>query len=233
MKATHISQFILPLLLIGAVPFRQGDEPRVVTPGIGTAPPSDAIVLFSGKNLEKFTKRDGTPAAWPVKDGVIHVQKGGGIFSKDKLGNAQIHVEFATPSEAVGEGQGRGNSGVYVQGRYEVQVLDSYENKTYPDGQCGAIYGQHPPLVNVSCKPGEWQSYDIVFRAATYDEAGENKTKDATMTVFHNGVLIQDHATVTARTAASPFAEGAGKGPLYLQDHGNPVRYRNIWYRPL
>ncbi len=231
---THSLPKVLPLLLlICAGLASQDDEPSVVTPGSGTMPPSDAIILFDGKGLDRFTTRKGDPATWPVEDGAICVQPGGGIFSKDELGDAQIHVEFATPSEAKGEGQGRGNSGVYVQGRYEVQVLDSYENKTYSDGQCGAIYGLHPPLVNVSRKPGEWQSYDIVFRAAKYDAAGENKTHDATMTVFHNGVLIQDHVLVPKRTAASPFDEGAAKGPLYLQDHGNPVRYRNIWYRPL
>ncbi len=233
MKAIHLSHLFPLLLLIGVGSFRQDDEPRVVTPGMGSAAPSDAVILFDGKNLDGFTKRNGDPATWPIKDGEIHVQRGGGIFSKDKIGDAQIHVEFATPIEAKGKGQGRGNSGVYVQGRYEVQVLDSYENKTYSNGQCGAIYGQHAPLVNASRKPGEWQSYDIIFRAAKYDDTGKKKTQEATMTVFHNGVLIQDHAAVTKRTTASPFEEGADKGPLYLQDHGNPVRYRNIWYRPL
>ncbi len=224
----------IPLLLLasGATAFLSFDEPEVITPGVGTAPPSDAVVLFDGKDLSGWRKRDGQPAHWKVEDGAILVQRGGGLFSKHTFGDAQIHVEFATPAEPKGKGQGRGNSGVYVQGRYEVQVLDSFENSTYPNGQCGAIYGQHVPLVNACRKPGEWQTYDIVFRAAQFGDDGK-KTKNATMTVFHNGVLIQDHAEVTARTTASPIAEGTEDGPLFLQDHGNPVRYRNVWVRGL
>ncbi|MEM1451073.1 MAG: DUF1080 domain-containing protein [Planctomycetota bacterium] len=207
--------------------------PRVVSPGDGGAPPSDAIVLFDGSDLSGWTKRDGSPAGWKVEDGVMLAVRGQGpVISEAVFQDVQLHVEFATPQAPTGEGQGRGNSGVYLQGRYEVQVLDSFENETYPNGQCGAIYGHHPPLVNASRGPGQWQTYDIVFRAARFDESGA-KTSDATITVLHNGVLIQDHATAPKTTAAAMQGEGPEPGPLYLQDHGNPVRYRNVWMRRL
>lgn len=189
-------------------------------------------MLFGGEDLSGWTKPNGDDPTWKVVDGAMHVQRGGGVISGKTFGDAQIHVEFSTPADVQGKGQGRGNSGVYVQGRYEVQVLDSFDNKTYPNGQCGAIYGHHAPLVNACRGPGAWQSYDIVFHAARFDDAGK-KIQNATMTVFHNGVLIQDHADVPGSTTASPRKEGATDGPLYLQDHGNTVRYRNIWYRPL
>jgi hypothetical protein len=205
----------------------------VVEPGEGTSPPSDATVLFGGTDLSGWTKPDGAPAGWRVEDGVMLAVRGqGAVITKETFQDVQLHVEFATPTPPQGEGQGRGNSGVYLQGRYEVQVLDSYENATYPDGQCGAIYGHHPPLVNACRKPGEWQTYDIVFRAARFGSDGA-KTADATVTVFQNRVLIQDHAPVPAATAAAMNGEGPEPGPLYLQDHGNPVRYRNIWMRRL
>ncbi len=212
----------------------QDDQlPTVITPGLGTAAPSDATVLFDGTDLESWSKPSGESAGWEVQEGVMLAVRGQGpVISKQTFGDIQLHIEFATPSTPEGSGQGRGNSGVYLQGRYEVQVLDSYENETYPNGQCGAIYGQHPPLRNACRKPGEWQSYDIVFHGARFDGDG-NKTEDATLTVFHNGVLIQDHARVTAKTAAAMQAEGPTPGPLYLQDHGNPVRYRNVWLREL
>ena len=207
------------------------DEPRVVTPGEGTAPPSDAVILFDGTDLSGWTKPNGQPAGWKVEDGAMVVHGGGGVVSEKTFGDAQIHIEFATPAEVKGEGQGRGNSGVYVQGRYEVQVLDSFGNSTYPNGQCGAIYGHHAPLVNACRKPGEWQTYDIIFHAPRFEDGKE--VKNAVMTVFHNGVLIQDHAAVPSPTTASPRKEEPTDGPLFLQDHGAPVRYRNIWYRPL
>jgi hypothetical protein len=210
--------------------------PRVVapgTPGQGFGPPSDAVVLFGGKNLDAWTKTDGTAAGWTVEDGAMVVRGGAGsIVTKEKFGDVQLHLEFATPAAVEGEGQGRGNSGVYLQGRYEVQVLDSYKNETYPDGQCGAIYKQHPPLVNACRGPGEWQTYDIVFRGPRFDEGGK-KVKNATLTVLHNGVLVHDHAEVTSPTGAAMNAAEGGDGPIYLQDHGNPVRYRNVWVRRL
>ncbi|MEM7305015.1 MAG: DUF1080 domain-containing protein [Planctomycetota bacterium] len=209
------------------------EVPRVVQPGQGAAPPADAVVLFDGTDLSGWTKRDGSPAGWKVEDGVMVAVRGeGAVLSEATFQDVQLHLEFATPTPPQGDGQGRGNSGVYLQGRYEVQVLDSYENETYPNGQCGAIYGHHPPLVNACRKPGEWQAYDIVFRAARFDDGGA-KTADATLTVFHNGVLIQDHAPVPKSTAAAMQGEGPDAGPLFLQDHGNPVRYRNVWMRRL
>lgn len=211
----------------------QDEHPTVMMPGLGAAPPSDAIVLFDGTDASNWSKPNGNDAGWIIEDGVMQSVRGQGpVISKQTFGDIQLHLEFATPSEPKGSGQGRGNSGVYLQARYEVQVLDSYENETYPNGQCGAIYGQHPPLMNACRKPGEWQSYDMIFHAAAFDDDGK-KTSNATLTVFHNGVLIQDHAEVTASTTASMKSEGAERGPLYLQDHGNPVRYRNIWVREL
>lgn len=217
-----------------AMPGEQAAElPVLVTPGIGTAAPSDAIVLFDGRSLDAWRKADGADAGWIIKDGVMQAVAGQGpVLTRQEFGDVQLHVEFATPTIPKGDGQGRGNSGVYMQARYEVQVLDSFQNETYANGQCGAIYGQHPPMVNASRSPGEWQSYDIIFRGARFDDAGK-KTINARMTVLHNGVLIQDHSEVTGITTAAMNQEGPGKGPVYLQDHGNPVRYRNVWVREL
>ncbi len=206
------------------------DLPPVVAPD---PVPSDAIVLFDGTSLEHWQHADGSPASWIVEDGAMTVKPGSGsIHTVPVLQSAQLHIEFATPAEVQGEGQGRGNSGVYLQRRYEVQVLDSYENQTYADGQCGAIYKQYPPLVNASRGPGEWQTYDIIFTAAEFDDAG-SKTSPARVTVIHNGVLIQHDRPLKGVTGASRFGESSEPGPILLQDHGNPVRYRNIWYRPL
>ena len=192
------------------------DRPRVVSPGVDRSAPADAIVLFDGRDLSGWTKTDGSAPGWQVADGAMIAVRGeGAVISKEAFQDVQLHVEFATPTPVQGEGQGRGNSGVYLQGRYEVQVLDSFENDTYPNGQCGAIYGHHPPLVNACRKPGEWQTYDIVFRAARFDADGQ-KTRDATLTVFQNGVLIQDHAAVPSSTAASMNQEGPEPGPLFL-----------------
>ncbi|HRJ48900.1 MAG TPA: DUF1080 domain-containing protein, partial [Phycisphaerales bacterium] len=194
----------------------------------------DAIVLFDGTSLEGWTHLDGQPARW-IPDGhaggAMTCKPGSGsIVTRQVFGDAQIHVEFATPSVVDGEGQGRGNSGVYIQNRYEVQVLDSFENNTYPMGQCGAIYLQHAPLVNACRRPGEWQTYDIVFRAPIFDESG-NVTAPGRITVLHNGILIQDHVPITAPTGGGD--RGTGDGPIHLQDHGNTVKFRNIWVRPL
>jgi hypothetical protein len=214
-------------------------EPPVVTPGATPgAAPSDAIVLFDGKDLSKWVlEKDGTsPAPWTVADGVLTVKPGsGGIKTKDGFGSCQLHIEWATPSEVKGDGQGRGNSGVFFQGFYEVQVLDSYQNPTYFHGQASAIYKQHKPLVNASRKPGEWQYYDIVFHAPVFDDDGKIITR-ATFTVFHNGVLTQDHVAVMGVTSHDkpPYYEKHDpKMPLALQDHGNPMRFRNIWLRNL
>jgi hypothetical protein len=213
--------------------------PRVVVPGPATAPvpaPADAIALFDGHDLSGWTNSKGEPATWLVKDGYMEVvKKSGSIQTKRAFGSCQLHVEWASPEPAVGVGQDRGNSGVYLMGLYEVQVLDSYQSKTYADGMAGAIYGQYPPLVNVSRKPGEWQTYDIVFHAPRFDAAGTLVTP-ARLTVLHNGVLVQDNEALTGPTehkARPPYKAHAGKLPLSLQDHSHPVRYRNIWVREL
>jgi len=205
-------------------------EPAVVTPGTDGSPPSDAIVLFDGKDLSQWENG----GKWEVKDGYA-VSKAGGIRTKQEFGSCQLHLEFASPEEIKGSGQGRGNSGVYLCGKYEVQILDSYENETYYDGQCGAIYKQHPPMVNASRKPGEWQSYDIIFNAPKYDGDGK-MTKPATITVLHNGVLIQNNFEIQGSTAwhkPPEYDRGGDKGPISLQFHGNPVRFRNIWIRDI
>ena len=212
-------------------------EPKIINPGDATHPPSDAIVLFDGKDLSNWvSEKDGSPAKWDVKDGVMTVVRGtGGIRTKQEFDDVQLHVEWATPSEVVGEGQGRGNSGVFLQGRYEVQVLDSYNNKTYFYGQAGSIYKQYPPLVNACRKPGEWQAYDIIYHAPIFTDDGRVKQK-ANVTVLQNGVLIQDHSEIYGSTTHEPVFPTYtkhGKGPISLQDHGNPMRFRNIWVRPL
>jgi 3-keto-disaccharide hydrolase len=204
-------------------------EPKVIDPG---PPPSDAIVLFDGKDLEKWQSEKGGEPKWKLENGVMTVNGTGSIMTKEEFSNVQLHVEWATPSEVKGEGQGRGNSGVYLQGRYEIQVLDSYNNKTYFNGQAGAFYLHNAPLVNVSRKPGEWQTYDIIFHAPK--PAADGNIEPGSFTVLHNGVLVQDHIPVKGdATTAAKFQGVASKGPLVLQDHGNPVRYRNIWIRRL
>ena len=230
MKAKTLAALALAsLVLTGA----EEKEPPVVTPG-GTdgAPPSDAVVLFDGKDLSGWESVRGGEAKWEVADGAMVVNRSGNIRTRESFGDIQLHIEWATPSEVKGNGQGRGNSGVYLQGRYEIQVLDSWENRTYPNGQAGAFYGNNPPLVNASRKPGEWQSYDIVFIAPRPQEDGT--VIPGSFTVFHNGVLIQNHIPIEGRkTTAATYSGAAVKGPLVLQDHGNPVRYRNIWLRRL
>lgn len=214
-------------------------QPPVVAPGklaLPVAPPSDAVVLFDGKDLSKWESGGGAPARWKVRDGAMEsVPLSGYLFTKDEFGDVQLHVEWAAPVPAKGHGQGRGNSGVFLMGLYEVQVLDSYKSETYADGQAGAIYGQYPPLVNACLPPGEWQSYDIVFRRPRFNDDG-TLAKAARMTVIHNGVLIQDNSEIWGPTAwlqRMPYTNKAEKLHLSLQDHGNPVRYRNIWLREL
>ncbi|MBF8285916.1 MAG: hypothetical protein HW378_4831, partial [Anaerolineales bacterium] len=206
-------------------------EPPIIDPGPAGGPPSDALVLFDGKDLSKWQGERGAEAKWIVKDGYAVVGSGS-IITKDQFGDCQLHVEWAAPAEVKGKDQGRGNSGVYLQGRYEIQVLDSYDNKTYPDGQAGAFYGFSAPLVNASRKPGEWQTYDIIFHALK--TTADGKVQAGSFTVLHNGVLVQDHVPVKGdATTAAKFTGVTPKGPIILQDHGNPVRYRNIWIRPL
>ena len=199
--------------------------------------PSDAIVLFDGKNLSQWTDTKGNPSKWIVGDGYMEAVKDSGyIQTKQKFGSCQLHVEFATPSKVTGTSQGRGNSGVFLMA-YEVQVLDSYDNKTYPDGQCSALYGRAVPLVNACRKPGEWQSYDIIFHRPIFK--GNKVVRKATFTVLQNGVLVQDHVELQGGTgwkgphAISDYEPHADKMPIQLQDHGNPVRFRNVWVRGL
>ncbi len=216
--------------------------PPVVTPGmastqdaVGTAP-SDAIVLFDGKDLSKWEHADKSAAKWKVQDGYAQVvEKTGNIQTKQSFGDMQLHVEFAEPVPAEGESQERGNSGVFLANVYEVQVLDSYQNKTYADGSAASLYGQYPPQVNASRPPGQWQSYDVVFHGPRFDPAGK-LLRPARVTVLHNGVLVQDNVALTGPTAHGsrpPYKPGMDRGPLGLQDHGHPVRYRNIWVREL
>lgn len=212
-------------------------EPKMINPGPVGGPPSDAIVLFDGKDLSQWVRReDGRPPAkWDIKDGAMVVNGTGWIETKEGYGDCQLHVEWATPAEVKGEGQGRGNSGVYLQGRYEIQVLDSYENKTYFHGQAGALYKQYPPLVNASRPPGEWQTYDIIFHAPRFADDGK-VTTPGRITVLHNGVLVQDNVEIlgsTSHLGVPKYEKHGPKEPIALQDHGNPVRYRNIWVRPL
>jgi hypothetical protein len=203
-------------------------EPKVIDPG---PPPADAIVLFDGKDLSKWKGENGGEAKWIVRDGYAEVNGTGSIMTREQFGDVQLHVEWAAPAKVEGESQGRGNSGVYLQGRYEIQVLDSYKNPTYPTGQAGAFYDNFPPLVNASRRPGEWQTYDIIFTAPKPDADG--KVQPGAFTVLHHGVLVQNHVPVKSATTASAFKGATPEGPLVLQDHGNPVRFRNIWIRRL
>jgi len=203
-------------------------EPVVVTPAKEHEPPSDAVVLFDGKDLSKWSGGD----KWVLKDGFAVAAKGD-IVTKDSFGDCQIHVEWAAPEVVKGRGQGRGNSGVYIMERYEVQILDSFDNKTYFDGQCASIYKQHPPLVNANRKPGEWQTYDIVFESPRFDDAGK-LTRPGYVTVFHNGIVVQNHFELEGGTfydRPAAYTAHPPKAPLRLQFHGDPVRFRNIWVR--
>jgi hypothetical protein len=222
-------------------------QPPVVTPGplltLGMAPPSDAEMLFDGKDLSKWQNNRGQDASWKMTNGYVETApRGGGIRTRGKWADFQLHLEWATPNPARGTGQGRGNSGILINGLYEVQVLDSYQALTYPDGQAGAIYGQMPPLVNVCLPPGEWQTYDILFESPRWNDQGE-LVKKAIITVIQNGVIVQNHYELTGCTdgiAGVPWKTPGNydrKHPpevfVELQDHSNPVRYRNIWVRPI
>ena len=209
--------------------------PPKVDPGDATRAPSDAIVLFDGTDLSAWTGRDGA-AQWKVEDGAFTVVKEtGDIATRQAFGDVQLHIEWRSPAEVVGEGQGRGNSGVFLMGLYEVQVLDSFESLTYSNGQAGSIYKQFIPMVNATRPPGEWQAYDIVFMAPRFAADGSLE-QPATMTALHNGVLIHNHVTLRGPTRfiGEPAYEAhAPELPLTLQDHGNPVSFRNIWIREL
>jgi len=220
-------------------------QPEVVKPGTfstqkkpGKAP-SDAIVLFNGEDLSKWRTGNGEPSGWKIEDGAMVVPpkgtaNGGDIWTKEEFGDCQLHVEWATPEPPKGQSQERGNSGIFFFGIYELQVLDCYENKTYPDGQAAALYGQQPPLVNASRKAGDWQVYDIAFTAPRFKDG--KLESPAYVTIFHNGVLVQNHVALlgaTGHRSLAAYSPHAAKGPLNLQDHNDPVRFRNIWVRPL
>jgi 3-keto-disaccharide hydrolase len=196
--------------------------------------PSDAVVLFGGKNLDGWKGRKGD-ARWLVKDGHFECNRTGPITTRQEFGDCQLHVEWRTPLPVKGKSQGRGNSGIFLMGRYEIQVLDSYQNITYADGQAGAIYGQTPPLVNACRGPGTWQSYDIIFQAPRFSKAGK-VVSPAFVTVLHNGVLLHHHRALIGATThkkVGTYKAHGPKGSIQLQDHGNPIRYRNIWVREL
>lgn len=220
-------------------------HPKVVTPGAQPGqPPSDAIVLFDGRDLSGWTAAklgtaaytlSSNPAPWKVANGWFEVvPRSGDIATKDKFGDVQLHVEWQEPADIRGSSQARGNSGIFLMGLFEIQVLDSYRARTYADGQAGAMYGQWPPLVNAVRPPGEWQSYDIVFEAPEF--SADRLKRAASMTVFLNSVLLHNHQAEMGPTIyrqVPKYAAGPSDGPIILQDHGSPVRYRNIWARRL
>ena len=210
---------------------RDRPRPPIVTPPAyrENPPPSGAVVLFDGHDLAAWRSGEGD-ARWKVEDGHAEINGTGNLETRESFGDCQVHLEWATPAQPSGHSQERGNSGVFFMGRYEVQVLDSYDNPTYADGQAAALYGQVPPLVNASRAPGEWQTYDIVFRAPRFD--GEKLVTPAYATVVHNGVLVHDHVAflgATRHREVASYAPHASELPLVLQDHGNPVRWRNLW----
>jgi hypothetical protein len=216
-------------------------QPKVIDPGTNSTPrtpgraPSDAIVLFNGKDLSRWKSDKGGDAKWKIDHGALVETPGAGyLLTRDEFQDCQLHIEWASPKVIKGSSQGRGNSGVLFYGVYEVQVLDSYNNPTYPDGQAAALYGQHPPLVNASRKPGEWQSYDILFTAPRFKD-GKLETPGYA-TVLHNGVAVHNHTEIWGQMQHKQYPKytpHAAKGSIALQDHGNPVRFRNIWIREL
>jgi hypothetical protein len=227
---------LLGLMVVGGTALAQRflngtvwPEPAVVTPGEGSAAPSDAVVLYDGKNFDEWAGAKD----WKLdEDGGFTVK--GAIKTKKSFGDCQLHLEFASPKPAKGKGQGRGNNGVgFMDARYEIQVLDSYDNKTYPEGQCASVYNQRPPMVNASRKPGEWQTYDIIFTVPRFDAEGK-VLKPGHFTVLHNGVLVQNHTELMGNTffeQEAKYIKHPEKGPLVLMYHGDPVRFRNIWIR--
>jgi hypothetical protein len=223
-------------------------QPRVVSPGTFSSqdnpgrPPADAVVLFDGTDLSGWRRagQSDEPAAWTVENGYMQVAprdsgRGGDIQTRAEFGDCQLHLEFCCPTPPNGNGQGRGNSGVFLMGRYEIQVLDNFDNPTYADGTCGAVYGEFPPLVNACRPPGEWQVYDIIWTAPRFGDDGSLQTP-AHATVLLNGIVLHNHVALIGGTGhrnIPGYKAHAPTGPLRLQDHGDPVRFRNIWYRPL
>jgi hypothetical protein len=210
--------------------------PPVVTPGAGTAPPSDAIILFDGTSLADWERPNGETAPWKIENGAMTVEPGtGDIRTKQGFGDIQLHLEWRAPEVVKGDGQGRGNSGVFFMNSYEVQVLDSYDNPTYPNGQAASVYKQAIPLVNACRKPGEWQTYDIIFTAPRFNQQGR-VTHPARVTVIHNGVLVQNNVEIWGTTqyiGLPAYTKHDDKLPIRLQDHGDLVSFRNIWVREL
>ena len=211
-------------------------KPAIVTPGSGTLAPSDAIMLYSGPHdADKWMHADGSPIKWNTEDAITVTASTGAIKTKQEFGDVQLHIEWRSPSVIKGDGQGRGNSGVFLMGKYEVQVLDCYENETYYNGQAGSIYKQYIPLVNACRKPGEWQTYDIIFKAPRFN-TDSTLNAPAFVTVIHNGVLIQNHIEIKGGTkyiGQPEYVFHPKKMPLELQDHGDAVSFRNIWIREL
>ncbi len=236
-----------PLLPGGKWVVHDSDRPHppVITAGTFSSqeapgkPPSDATVLFDGTDLSKWRDGKGEASGWKVDKGNMVVPprgtaNGGDIWTKEEFGDVQLHIEFATPNPPKGDSQGRGNSGVFLFGLYEFQVLDSYDNPTYPDGQAASLYGQNPPLVNASRKPGEWQVYDIFFTAPRFKD-GQVETPGY-VTALHNGVLVHNHTAylgASGHRSLAKYSPHGPKGPIKLQDHGDPIRFRNIWVRPI
>ena len=227
-------------LLAGAQKGDDGPQPVVVAPGpLPGQPPADALILFDGKASDEWVHSDGRPSEWLIVNRTIACKSGtGNIYTRHKFSDAQVHVEFSIPLMPEAHGQARANSGVYLQGRYEIQILDSFNNPTYGNGSCGALYGQYAPLVNVCRPPQQWQSYDIIFHAPRC-AADKTITNPGTVTVLQNGVLVQDHVTIRGRTTSSDDTDVCTDGPLMLQDHRHPavketfMQFRNIWIRAL
>jgi hypothetical protein len=245
MRALATVSFLCVLAASHPVLAQDAPLPPVITALSGAAP-SDAIVLFDGSNLAAWTHQNGTPVRWTIENKELVVQPGTGVIvTKQTFHDMQLHLEFATPKAVSGNGQERGNSGIFLHGIYEIQVLDSYQNDTYARGMCGALYGQYPPLVNASRAPGEWQSFDIILHGPVFDTLG-NISRRATLTAFHNGILIHDHVEIMptrwgirnalpTHNADGMLIQGEKPegGPLMIQDHQNNVRFRNIWVREL
>lgn len=221
---------VIAVMLFAVVLSAQQDQPPVVS-APQSAPPSDAVILLGSDGLGQWQTEDGQPSPWKFENGVMTVTKRNTVTVRE-FGDIQLHLEFAMPDPPRGSGQDRGNSGIYLCNRYEVQILDSYMNETYADGMLGSVYKVAAPLVNASRKPGEWQSYDIVFRVPRFDESGR-KVQNAVVTVFLNGVLVQDHLEMPSPTGGREKAPEQKTGPILLQDHSHPVQFRNIWVREL
>lgn len=237
MENEHLGYSDTPVLADSGYHVHDGTRPQPpkVTPGENGAPPSDAVVLFDGSDLSEWESVNGGEAQWTVGDGWFEVNPGtGSIASKKKFGSIQLHLEFSAPTVVKGDGQGRGNSGVFLMSNYEIQVLDNWDNPTYADGTVGGIYGQYPPLANAARKPGEWNRYDIIWEAPTFE--GGTVVKPAFVTVILNNVVLHHHKQLlgcTSHKVLTEYEPHGEKEPLMLQDHKDLVRFRNIWVREL